>query len=388
MQLCNVHIVGKEGLYNLRIDNEIITAISENKNYSEKNNEPSIYFNDAIAFPGLINSHDHLDFNLFPQTGNRIYNNYIEWGKDIQHTNRKQIDAVLKIPQPLRIQWGMYKNLFNGITTVVNHGAKLHIADNFITTLQSSRSLHSVEFEKNWKLKLNHPFAKKQIYIIHVGEGTADVAHKEINRLIKWNLLKRKLIAVHGVAMNKKQASAFKALVWCPASNYFLLNKTAAVSTLKKKTSILFGTDSTLTAHWNLWEHLRLARNTHLLNDTELFKSLTAQSASVFNLQQSGKIDTHYIADIVVAKPDVISNNFDSFFSLNPWDIQLILYKGKIMLFDEDIKDQMDAIHFSYSSFSKIYIHEKIKYVYGDVPGLMKQIVSFYPGIIFPVKAL
>ena len=59
----------------------------------------SIEFENAIAFPGLINSHDHLDFNLFPQTGNRIYNNYAEWGKDIHDQNKETINAVLKIPQ-------------------------------------------------------------------------------------------------------------------------------------------------------------------------------------------------------------------------------------------------------------------------------------------------
>ena len=54
-----------------------------------------------LLFPGLINSHDHLDFNLFPQTGNRIYNNYTEWGKDIQYQNKETINAVLKIPQQI-----------------------------------------------------------------------------------------------------------------------------------------------------------------------------------------------------------------------------------------------------------------------------------------------
>jgi len=33
--------------------------------------------NGYMAFPGLINSHDHLDFNLFPLWGNRKYNNYV-----------------------------------------------------------------------------------------------------------------------------------------------------------------------------------------------------------------------------------------------------------------------------------------------------------------------
>ena len=80
MLLCNLHIVGKEGQYNIELADGKINAVIES-NHSIKTDKQTINFTNAIAFPGLINSHDHLDFNLFPQTGHRIYNNYTEWGK-------------------------------------------------------------------------------------------------------------------------------------------------------------------------------------------------------------------------------------------------------------------------------------------------------------------
>src|SRR6185312_14526801 len=115
--------------------------------------------------------------------------------------------------------------------------------------------------------KLNNFFTNRRPFAIHIGEGTDKASHDEINELIRWNLFKRKIIGVHGVAMDEDQAAAFEALVWCPASNYFLLNDTASIDELKIKTTILFGTDSTLTSSWNLWEHLRIARDTLLLTD-------------------------------------------------------------------------------------------------------------------------
>jgi cytosine/adenosine deaminase-related metal-dependent hydrolase len=389
MLLCNLHIVGKKGLQNIKVSSNKITAVTEAKEHSinKKENETQIEFTDAIAFPGLINSHDHLDFNLFHQTGNRIYKNYAEWGKDIHQQNKKCINAVLKIPQDIRAQWGMYKNLLNGITTVVNHGEKLNIRDNFITVLQNNYNLHSIQFEKNWKLKLNNLFTNEQPYVIHVGEGTDRAAHKEIDQLIQWNVFKRKIIGVHGVAMDQDQATAFKALVWCPASNYFLLNCTAAIDELKTKTSILFGTDSTLSANWNLWEHLRLAGDTLLLTDVELYDSLTKTPAAIWKQNSTASIAVNEQADIVVAN----SNNktgFDAFYSINPEDIQLILCKGEILLFDEAIKNQLPATNLSLSSFSKICINGKVKYVYGNVPGLMNEVLSYYPEAIFPIIAL
>ncbi len=144
-------------------------------------------FDDAILFPGLINSHDHLDFNLFPQFGGEIYNNYTEWGNHIHKKYKNEITEVLKVPLELRVQWGLFKNLLCGVTTVVNHGAYLNITDPLISVWQP-QCIHSVQFDKLWKLKLNNPLKRKQQVVVHAGEGKDALAHKEIDQLTRWNL--------------------------------------------------------------------------------------------------------------------------------------------------------------------------------------------------------
>jgi len=386
MRLCNLHIIETDGLQHIQVEKEKIKAITgDEKTLQSISKELRIEFENAIAFPGLINSHDHLDFNLFPKLGNRIYNNYSEWGKDIHVQNKETIDAVLKIPLPLRTEWGLYKNLLNGITTVVNHGVKLKITDAFITVLQDNYSLHSIQFEKYWQLKLNNFFAKKQPYVIHAGEGTDEMSHNEIDTLIKMNFFNKSLFTVHGVAMNEEQAKNFKALIWCPDSNFFLLNSTADIKRLKTKTRILFGTDSTLTADWNLWNHLRLARKTDLMNDRELYKTLTKTPSVAWQQNDSGMISINKNADIVIAKT-VSGKGFDAFYSLNPKDIQLVLHHGKIRLFGEEIKDQLMVDHFPISQFSKINVDGNWKYVYGDLPHLIREVKSYCPQVSFPVS--
>ena len=385
MQLCNLKIIESDELVNIEVSGEKINNITRytgNKNFKTCN---TFFFEDAIAFPGLINSHDHLDFNLFPQTGNQVYNNYTEWGEDIHVRNKVIIQAVLKIPQPLRTEWGLYKNLLNGVTTVVNHGERLHINNKVISVLQNNYSLHSVQFEKKWKLKLNSIFKNNQPFVIHIGEGTDKASHDEIDELIKWNLLRRKIIGVHGVAMDEDQAKAFQALVWCPASNNFMFNASAPIDELKTKTTILFGTDSTLTSSWNLWEQLRLARNTLLMTDGELFDALTQSAAMIWKQNNIALITANKQADIIVANSNG-KTSYDAFYSLNPEEIQLILHKGKIRLFDEVIKDQL--IDISFTAFSKIAINGKVKYVYGDVQALMNDILYYYPDAAFPISVL
>jgi hypothetical protein len=336
-------------------------------------------FDSALAFPGLVNSHDHLDFNLFPQLGNRFYENYTEWGKHIQTNYKAEIAAVLKVPLALRVKWGIFKNLLCGVTTVVNHGEPISVT-NAPINVEQCHSIHSVQFEKRWKLKLNNPLKRKLPVVIHVGEGNDEPSNREIDTLISWNLLKKKLIGVHGVAMTAEQAEKFEAVIWCPESNYFLLNKTASVDDLKKYTTILFGTDSTLTGNWNIWDHISLARKTNMLTDAELYGSLHLGGSASWQTDADNK------GSIVVVKKNETESSFDSFYATQPGDILLVVHNGEVRLFDNTMLDQLE--HLDLKEFSKVFIGQTCKYVQGDLPGLMQQIKAYYPEAVFPVTAI
>lgn len=384
MILHNLNIIN-QGINSIKIDCEKISAIYEGTDGQDEPDETHLYFDNCIAFPGLINSHDHLDFNLFPQLGNSIYKSYFDWGPDIHQQNKAVIAQVLKIPKPLRARWGAYKNLLNGITTVVQHGEKLDVNNAPVNIFNDCHSLHSVGLEKWWMYKLNNPFAAKYPYVIHIGEGTDENSFQEISQLLNRNLFKRKLIGIHGVAMNREQAREFEALIWCPASNFFLLGKTAAINELKTATKILFGTDSTVSANWSIWHQLREARATRLLTDEELMAAVSSSPAEVWNLNNTGKIKEGYNADIVIAKKqEQTINDADAYFSCNPEDIQLILNKGRVTLFDAELLSQLTAIN--PAEYSKIYITNQCKYVIGDLPALVKEIKMYVPEINLPIE--
>jgi cytosine/adenosine deaminase-related metal-dependent hydrolase len=385
MLLCNLNMIGHQSKVCIHIEEEKIKDIvNDEKLISANSDAIRLNFDDAIAFPGLINSHDHLDFDLFPRLGNRIYESYIDWGSDIQKQDKKTIKKVLQIPKHLRVQWGIYKNLLNGITTVVHHGEYLKIENPIIDVFQNCYSLHSIGREKNWKLKLNVPFAKHQPFVLHVGEGTNKESCEEINQLIRWNLFKRQLIGVHGVSMNIQQAKAFTALIWCPDSNFFLLGATAAIDQLKKQTKILFGTDSTVSASWNLWEQLRFARKTKLLTDGELFDAVTATPASTWKLGAVGGLNKGNKADILIARLKDHHDLINSFFQVNPADILAVFKHGQIILLDESLHQQ--GKQYLKNDFTKVYIDGHWKYLKGNLAGLVKDIKTYQPDVSFPVE--
>ncbi|MDN3583229.1 amidohydrolase family protein [Mucilaginibacter flavus] len=380
MVLQNVRLADSGQLVNVRLTGAKIAAISPAQLETDDNLQ--LYFDDCIIFPGLINSHEHLDFNLFPQLGNRIYNNYTEWGAYIHKEFKAEIAAILQVPQHLRVLWGIYKNLVCGVTTVVNHGEVLRVDNALINIIENTHDLHSAAFEKRWKLKLNNPLKRKLPVVIHTGEGTDEIAFKEIDSLIKWNKLGRDLIGIHAVAMTPAQAPFFKAIVWCPQSNYYLLNKTAAIQKLKPFSNILFGTDSTLTGSWNIWDHISMARNTGMLNNIELYEALNKTAARVWHTN-NGEIAAGKAADLVIVKPASKPVDPNAFYATQPADIQLIIHNGNIRLFDQQLLPKLVA-KLKGKQFSLIHLGESYKYVEGNLGALTNDIQSYLPDAAFP----
>jgi hypothetical protein len=379
MLLHNIHILNNPHATGIDIKGSYIAEVDD----IQQNDGLRLELNNALAFPGLINSHDHLDFNLFPQFGDKKYQNYKEWGTYIHQKYPDQIATVLKVPVTLREDWGMVKNLLCGVTTVLNHREKLQTTNRPIHVHEDCHNLHSVGLEKKWRLRLNNPLKRKSPLVIHIGEGIDGETHKEIDRLIKWNLLQRKLIGVHGVAMTPRQAEKFRALVWCPVSNDFLLDKTAQIDQIEKHTNILFGTDSTLTGGWDIWEHIRYARQLKLLSDAELYNSLSSTAAKVWNLA-SGEIKKGRQADVVISRNKGYNNDWEGFFSTRPEDILLVMCNGNMMLFDEELLPQLTDTDLS--GFSKVYLNGFCKYIRFNVPQLMADIRKYYPQASFPVS--
>lgn len=377
-------IINSEQPVNIAIYGEKIMAITADQ-VNDSTDPLQLHFTDAIAIPGLINSHDHLDFNCFSVLGTRKYNHYTEWGKHIHLDHKENIREILRIPKKLRSAWGMYKNLLAGVTTVVNHGVRLDIENPLIDIFQETQNLHSVEYEKNWKWKLNNPMHLREDCVIHTGEGTSKRSAEEIDLLIKYNLLKRNLIGVHGVSMNADQARHFKALVWCPESNKILLDHHARIHDLKTSTTIVFGSDSTLTGSWNIWEHLRLARTLHQVTDNELFDMITGSPAKLWNLNK-GILQPKKDADIVVLKKKNKFFGMGDIFWANPEDILLVVHKGQIRLFDKSLLPQLRAMPLNLFRYNQVNIQAHTKFVEGNLPALIGEIRNYNPNVHFPVE--
>lgn len=272
---------------------------------------------EVIAFPGLINSHDHLEFNCYAPTGKPPYRDFVDWTKDVQAA-REVLGAVEAIPLTLRRRFGLLKNLLWGVTAVADHGGAVREGEDPVTVLTPYKDLHSAEFgrRRSW-------FGGLGPVVMHLAEGTTTESHHRALAYLRWNLLRRPVAAVHGVALRTADFERLAALVWCPASNLFLFGRTADAAAAARRTTLLFGTDSTLSAPGTLWDHLRYARGS--VREPEIFAALTSAPARFWKMPAR--------QDYVVARRRK-TDQWDAFFALTPEDILLVVKDGRPVLAD------------------------------------------------------
>ena len=175
-----------------------------------------------VVLPGLINAHDHLEFNLFPQLGRGPYPNAGEWARDIYHPDRSPIREQLRVPEPVRLWWGALKNLLSGVTTVCHHNPyqpEVFGADFPVRVVRRFAWAHSLGFEPDLAARfrqapVSYPF------LAHCAEGVDAAARREVQALDALDALDQRTAIVHGVGLTGAGLAVMRrrgaSLVWCP----------------------------------------------------------------------------------------------------------------------------------------------------------------------------
>jgi len=254
--------------------------------------------------PGLINAHDHLEFNLYSRMGNGPYPNAGAWARDVYRPNDSPIQEQLQIPKGIRLIWGGLKNLISGVTTVCHHNPReLTVFDrNFpVRVVKRFGWAHSLEFTPH-VAKIFRATPEGWPFIVHLGEGRDRVTRREIFELDKLGALDSRTVMVHAIGLDRAGLKLAKergaSIVWCPSSNLFLFGRTLSDGVLSSGIPIALGSDSALTGDGDLLDEIRVARKASGVSSAAIYRMVTTDAARILRLP-GGDIKVGGLADLI-----------------------------------------------------------------------------------------
>ncbi|HEV8148125.1 MAG TPA: amidohydrolase family protein [Bryobacteraceae bacterium] len=259
-----------------------------------------------VILPGLINAHDHLEFNLFPRLGRGPWPNATEWARDVYRPDESPVKDHRRVPRRVRLYWGGMKNLMSGATTVCHHNpyeSRVFGCRFPVRVVRDFGWAHSLAFSPDTAARFRSTPGDWP-FVIHAGESTDGSGSSEIRELKAMGALGSRTVLVHAVDIRQRELRrAETKVITCPSSNLFNLGTTLPQSLFHNGVPIALGTDSAITARTDLLDELRVARRLWELSPASLYRMVTETAASILRLTDGrGEIRERGTADLIVLR--------------------------------------------------------------------------------------
>ena len=278
---------------------------------------------DHLIFPGLINAHDHLQLNSVPPLHHAVpYANSYDWIDAFEaHRHDPDVMAAVGVPSATRHWQGGLKNLLAGVTTVAHHDpwhAVLDDPDFPVGLLRHFGWSHSLglgarrdDRPPRYGPPVHTSFAATPAghpWMIHLAEGTDEVARAELAQLDALGCLAANTVLVHGVGLTsagvEQVIACGAAVVWCPSTNLAMLGRTLDPRRLFDAGRLLLGTDARLTGARDLLDELRVAATQSDLSPRELLRLVTLDASRILGLRDCGSLSVGQRADCLIVRAD------------------------------------------------------------------------------------
>jgi len=327
---------------------------------------------DGVIFPGLIDTHNHLIWNVFPhwQPDSPVGDRY-DW--------QAMSDYIAKLTEPESVmvdrgnvcameRFAEVKAMLGGATSVVGSYQPTE-ADPHANECVRGLARNLDAFSGLYSLELNAervayeifpfemPYLKAQAIrdamasgrlralLVHVSEGKDASAAREFQMLKADGFLRSGVSIIHGVALDDaafhEMARNSVGLIWSPHSNFSLYGVTAKVAEAKAAgVTIAIAPDWSPSGSNGMTEELRYAYEWNARQKPPVFSPSEFVSMATGNpamlaaaSDRIGALAAGYAADIVVF-PRRGDSPFTALLDAEPASIELAIVGGKPMLGD------------------------------------------------------
>jgi 5-methylthioadenosine/S-adenosylhomocysteine deaminase len=347
----------------------------------------SIVETDSFIFPGLIDLHDHITWNVLPRwRPNQLFMNRYEWQQTTAYSIAlDQTHYAISADHELACdadRFGEIKAIVGGATSVVGGLAPTSGTNDNACILGLTRNLDIyagfpdsvLNKEKVWyvifplEMSLASTVAVRsgldsgtvKALLVHAGEGKpADAAAAREFAMLAKNgdgFLRPGVSVIHGVAFNtadfKQMAKAGVGLIWSPRSNIELYGGTTDV--LSAKTSgvkIALAPDWSPTGSDGMIEELKYASTWNasqyppVFENGELVKMVTIVPAQLAGAdKQIGSLAKGMYADLLLIRRHVTDPD-QALLYASPADVRLVVIGGVPIYGDPDLMDRLLPQH-------------------------------------------
>lgn len=276
---------------------------------------------DHLIFPGLINAHDHLQLNSIPPLRHVApFRNSYEWIAAFDaHFEDPDVAMAVAVPSDVRHWHGALKNVLSGVTTVAHHDPWRAVLDDAafpVGLLRRFGWCHSLGLglAEDGAAPRYGPAVRASFvdtpsdapWIIHLAEGTDDVAARELSLLEAMGCLATNTVLVHGTGLTSDDVprviASGASVVWCPSSNEGMFGRTLDARVLYDAGRLALGSDSRLTGARDLLGELALAGRLSDLSPRELLRLVTGHASRALRMPLCGGLAIGQQADGVIVR--------------------------------------------------------------------------------------
>ncbi len=363
------------------IDGDLIACVATSCAGHPLAADASIVQTHGVIYPGMIDAHNHILFDIFDETHwspSKIYSNHNQW------PNEAKYKALVDTKQYLNSEtstvslgcemnkYGELKALIAGTTSVQGsanpadkqcYGSVARTIDQAPNDLGFDKIQTATIFPSRSAADAvcnNMLTGKTDAYAIHVGEGVDATARREYATLGTITttpecLLNEKTAIIHGTALGDAELTSVAAhgisIVWSPRSNVFLygggvdFTKTTNVPlALQKGINIALAPDWSIGGSQNMLDELRFADlvdNTtfgDLLSSRDLVNMVTINAAKALGVERVvGSIEVGKKADLFVV-PGNLAAPYDALLAATPRTVRFVMVNGRLLYGDAQIQ--------------------------------------------------
>ncbi|MFL5352879.1 amidohydrolase family protein [Archangium sp.] len=335
----------------------------------------------GVISPGLINSHDHIDYQQAPAAGKaERYEHRHDWRVGgASHDGHTKLTSGNTTNDANVKAWAELRQVMAGTTSIASSGGQKGLlrelqASKFATTGNQEGLKEPNLFFETFPLNdtggkeltsgcdypasgIDRPDSIPALaaFLPHVAEGIEESAHNEFRCVSgqgsgSQDLLTSHTAIIHGVGLTAaemaKMAERGTGLIWSPRSNVSLYGDTAMVTAYKTMgVKIALGTDWLQSGSMNILHELQCANYLNQVHysrefsDEELWRMVTANAADLTETwEKVGRISKGKVADLAIFKLNGnTASPHRSVIDAKPEDVVLTLRGGKPLYGDQTL---------------------------------------------------